>query len=37
MALMMASKLRAMAEERWRKVRAWELLPLGRAGVGFVD
>ena len=32
-ALMMAFKLLAMAEERWRKVNGSELLPLVRAGV----
>lgn len=36
-ALMMAFKLLAMAEERWRKVNGAELLPLVRAGVRFVD
>jgi transposase-like protein len=36
-ALMMAFKLLAMAEERWRKVNGTELLPLVRAGVRFVD
>ncbi len=36
-ALMMAFKLLAMAEERWRKVNGSELLPLVRAGVHFVD
>ena len=36
-ALMMAFKLLAMAEERWRKVNGSELLPLVRAGVRFVD
>lgn len=36
-ALMMAFKLLAMAEERWRKVNGPELLPLVRAGVRFVD
>lgn len=36
-ALMMAFKLLAMAEERWRKVNGCELLPLVRAGVRFVD
>lgn len=30
---MMAFKLLAMAEERWRKVNGSELLPLVRAGV----
>jgi hypothetical protein len=34
---MMAFKLLAMAEERWRKVHGSELLPLVRAGVHFVD
>ena len=34
---MMAFKLLAMAEERWRKVNGSELLPLVRAGVRFVD
>lgn len=36
-ALMMAFKLLAMAEERWRKVNGSELLPLVRAGVHFID
>jgi hypothetical protein len=36
-ALMMAFKLLAMAEERWRKGNGSELLPLVRAGVRFVD
>ena len=36
-ALMMAFKLLAMAEERWRKVNGSELLPLVRAGVQFID
>lgn len=36
-ALMMAFKLLAMAEERWRKVNGSELLPLVRGGVRFVD
>jgi putative transposase len=36
-ALMMAFKLLAMAEERWRKVNGSELLPLVRVGVRFVD
>jgi putative transposase len=36
-ALMMAFKLLAVAEERWRKVNGSELLPLVRAGVRFVD
>jgi hypothetical protein len=36
-ALMMAFKLLAMAEERWRKVNGSELLPLVRTGVRFVD
>jgi putative transposase len=36
-ALMMAFKLLAMAEERWRKVNGSQLLPLVRAGVRFVD
>ncbi len=34
---MMAYKLLAMAQERWRKVNGAELLPLVRAGVRFVD
>jgi hypothetical protein len=34
---MMAFKLVAMAEERWRKVNGAELLRLVRAGVRFVD
>jgi transposase-like protein len=36
-ALVMAFKLLAMAEERWRKVNGPALLPLVRAGVRFVD
>jgi putative transposase len=36
-ALMMAFKLLAMAEERWRKVNGAELLPLVRDGVRFID
>jgi putative transposase len=36
-ALLMAFKLLAMAEERWRKVNGSELLPLVRAGMHFVD
>jgi putative transposase len=36
-ALMMAFKLLAMAEERWRKVNGSELLPLVRAAVRFAD
>jgi transposase-like protein len=36
-ALMMAFKLLAMAEERWRKVNGSELLPLVRAGMHFID
>ena len=36
-ALMMAFRLLAMAEERWRKVNGSELLPMMRAGVRFVD
>ena len=36
-ALLMAFKLLAMAEERWRNVNGSELLPLVRAGVQFVD
>ena len=36
-ALMMAFKLLAMAEERWRKVNGSELLALVRAGVRFVN
>ncbi len=36
-ALLMAFKLLAMAEARWRKVNGSELLPLVRAGVRFVD
>ena len=33
----LATKLLAMAEERWRKVNGAELLPLVRVGVSFVD
>ena len=36
-ALLMAFKLLAMAEERWRMVNGSELLTLARAGVRFVD
>jgi putative transposase len=35
--LMMAYKLLRMAEERWRRLNAAELLPLVRAGVKFTD
>ena len=33
----MAFKLLDMAQARWRKLNAYELLPLVRAGVKFVD
>ena len=36
-ALLMAFKLLAMAQQRWRKLNGAELLPLVRAGVRFVD
>ena len=36
-ALMMAFKLLAMAEQRWRKLNGAHLLPLVRAGVEFED
>lgn len=36
-ALTMAFKLLTMAEQRWRKLNAWELLPQVRAGVVFQD
>lgn len=36
-ALVMAFKLLEMAQQRWRKVNASQLLPLVRAGVQFVD
>lgn len=36
-ALLLAFKLLAMAEERWRKANGSELLPLVRAGVRFVE
>lgn len=36
-ALLMAFKLLAMAQERWRKVTAPDLLPLVCAGIRFVD
>ena len=36
-ALMMAFKLLTMAQKRWRRLNAAELLPLVRAGVTFVD
>ena len=35
--LMMAFKLLAMAQQRWRKLDGAHLLPLVRAGVGFKD
>ncbi len=35
--LLMAFKLLAMAERRWRRINGPELLPLVRAGVKFVD
>ena len=35
--LLMAFKLLDMAGQRWRKLNAYELLPLVRAGVEFVD
>ena len=35
--LMMAFKLLAMAEQRWRRLNGTQLLPLVRAGVRFVD
>ncbi len=35
--LAMAFKLLAMAQARWRKLNGFELLPLVRAGVNFVD
>ncbi len=35
--LLMAFKLLAMAERRWRRINGLELLPLVRAGVKFVD
>jgi hypothetical protein len=33
----MAFKLLAMAEQRWRRVNAPQLVPLVRAGVPFAD
>jgi hypothetical protein len=36
-ALLMAFKLLAIAEERWRKVNGSQSLPLGRAGLRVVD
>jgi len=35
--LMMAFKLLAMAQQRWRKLNGAHLLPLVRAGVAFED
>jgi transposase-like protein len=35
--LLMAFKLLAMAERRWRRINAAHLIPLVRAGVGFID
>ena len=35
--LLMAFKLLAMAELRWRRINAAHLIPLVRAGVGFTD
>jgi len=35
--LLMAFKLLAMAQERWRRLDAAHLLPMVRAGVKFVD
>ena len=35
--LLMAYKLLAMAQRRWRRLNGAQLLPLVRAGVGFVD
>ncbi len=35
--LLMAFKLLAMAERRWRRINAPELVPLVRAGVAFRD
>jgi putative transposase len=35
--LLMAYKLLRMAEERWRRLDAYHLLPLVRAGVQFID
>jgi hypothetical protein len=36
-ALAMAYKLLDMAQQRWRRLNAAQLLPLVRAGVKFVD
>ncbi len=36
-ALLMAFKLLAMAERRWRRVNSVELVPLVSAGVTFID
>ena len=35
--LLMAFKLLLMAQERWRRINAAHLIPLVRAGVGFID
>jgi transposase-like protein len=35
--LLMAFQLLAMAERRWRRINAPQLIPLVRAGVGFRD
>jgi putative transposase len=36
-ALVMTYKLLDMAQQRWRRLNAPQLLPLVRAGVSFVD
>ncbi len=35
--LLMAFKLLMMAQDRWRRINAAHLIPLVRAGVGFID
>jgi hypothetical protein len=37
MGLLMAFKLLTMAERRWRRINGAHLIPLVRAGVGFID
>ena len=35
--LLMAFKLLEMAEKRWRRINGAHLIPLVRAGTGFID